>query len=141
MARYNTHKFIRVDSIQAYKLYRQHSVDGRHKSSIGHPYDNLVHNHLTWSLMASTRSYNSRWPYDVGRRRKGTNSKYQPRTDIQSIDNNCHARRPRPDVTITIIVDSFTIPTQVSGIENDVVWAFKALSEDNVHIRAIKLNH
>src|SRR3954468_10900802 len=101
MARYNTKKYIHVDSIQAYKLYRQHSLDGRHKPSIGHPYDNLAHNHLTWSLMASTRFHNSRWPDNVGRRRKGTNSKYQPRADIQSIDNNCHARRPRHDVTIT----------------------------------------
>src|SRR5436190_13275687 len=121
MARYNTNKYIHVDSIQAYKLYRQHSIDGRHKPSIGRPYDNLAHNHLTWSLMASTRSHNSRWPDNVGRRRKSTNNKNQPRTDIQSIDNNCHARRPRHDMTITNHIDSFTIPTQVPGIENDVV--------------------
>src|SRR4051812_26784085 len=100
MARYNTNKYTQVDTIQAYELYRQHSLDGRYKPSIGHSYDNLAHNHLTWTLMASARSHNSRWPDNVGRRRKGTNSKYQPRTDIQSIDNNCHARWLRHDVTI-----------------------------------------
>src|SRR3954468_5512250 len=141
MARYNTNKYIHVDSIQAYKLYRQHSLDGRHKPSIGHPYDNLAYNYLTWSLMASTRSYNSRWPDNVGRRRKVTNSKNQPRADIQSIDNNYQARRPRHDVIITNHSRLIYIPTKVSGIENDVVWAFKALSENNVHIRVIKLNH
>src|SRR3954463_8655739 len=101
MARHNTNKYIHVDTIQAYRLYRQHSLDGRHKPSIGHSYDNLAHNHLTWSLMASARSHISRWPDNVGRRRKVTNSKYQSRTDIQSTDNNCHARWPCHDVTIT----------------------------------------
>src|SRR3954466_6856537 len=101
MARYNTNKYIHVDSIQAYKLYRQHSLDGRHKPSTGHSYDNLAHNHSTWSLMASVRSHISRWPDNIGRRRKGTNSKNQPRTDIQSIGNKYHGRRPRHDLTIT----------------------------------------
>src|SRR3954462_14433583 len=101
MARYNTNKYTQVDSMQAYKLYRQHSLDGRHKPSIGHSHDNLAHNHLTWSLMASARSHISRWPDNIGRRQKGTNNKYQPRTDIQSIDNNCHAKWPRHNVTIT----------------------------------------
>src|SRR4051812_19925669 len=101
MARYNTNKYIHVDTIQAYKLHRQHSFNYSHKPSIGHSYDSLAHNHLTWSLMASTRSHNIRWPDNAGRRRKGTNSKYQPRTDIQSIDNNCHAKQPRYDVTTT----------------------------------------
>src|SRR3954470_11800928 len=101
MARYNTNKYTQVDTIQAYELYRQHSLDGRHNPSIGHPYNNLAHNHPTWSLMASARSHISRWPDNVGRRRKGTNSKNQPRTDIQSIGNKCHARRPRQDMTIT----------------------------------------
>src|SRR3954470_23625749 len=130
MARYNTNNYIHVDSIQAYTLYRQYSFHSLHKPSIGHPYNNLAHDHHTWSLMASARSYISRWPDNVGRRQKGTNNNYQPRTDIQSIDNNCHTKRPRHDVTIKIIVDSFTIPTQVPGIENDVIWAFKALSEE-----------
>src|SRR3954467_14773760 len=75
MARYNTIKYVHVDTIQAYKLYRQHLLDGQHKPSIGHSYDNLAHNHLIWSLMASTRSHISRWPDNVDRRRKGTNSK------------------------------------------------------------------
>src|SRR5436190_18435586 len=101
MASYNTNKYIHVDSIQAYELYRQHSLDDRHKPSIGHSYVNLAHNHLIWSLMASTRSHISRWLDNVGRQRKSTSSKYQPRTDIQSIDNNCHEKRPRHDVTIT----------------------------------------
>src|SRR3954467_13701934 len=101
MARYNTIKYIHVDTIQAYKLYRQHLLDDRHKPSICHSYDNLAHNHIIWSLMASARSHISRWPDNVGRRQKGTNSKYRPRTDIQSIDNNCHAKWPRHNVTIT----------------------------------------
>src|SRR3954464_15227704 len=101
MARYNTNKYIHVDTIQAYKLHRQHSFIYSHKPSIDHSYDNLAHYHLIWSLMASTRSHISRWPDNIGRRRKGTNGKYQPRTDIQSIDNNCHVRQPRHDMTIT----------------------------------------
>src|SRR3954470_24665577 len=101
MARFNTNKYIHADSIQAYKLYRQHSLDDRHKPSIDHSYDNLAYNHITWSLMASTRSHNSRWPDNDGRRRKGTSNIYQPWTDIQSIDNNCHAKRPHHDATIT----------------------------------------
>src|SRR3954466_12554928 len=101
MARYNTNKYIHVDIIQAYKLYRQYSFNSLHKPSIGHSYDYLVHDHPTWSLSASARSHSSRWPDNVGRRRKGTNSKNQPRTDIQSIDNKCHARQPRHDMTIT----------------------------------------
>src|SRR3954466_9957360 len=141
MARYNTNKYIHVDSIQAYKLYRQHSLDGRHKPSIGHPFDNLARNHLTWSLMASMRSHNSRWPDNVGRRRKGTNNKNQPRTDIQSIGNNCHARRPRHDMNITNHSRLIYDPNAILEIENDVVWAFKALSEDTVHICIIKLNY
>src|SRR5436190_9053153 len=75
MARYNTNKYTQVNTIQAYELYRQHSLDGRYKPSIGHSHDNLAHIHLTWSLMASARSYISRWPDNVGRRRKGTNCK------------------------------------------------------------------
>src|SRR4051812_48340146 len=82
-------------------LHRQHSFDCRHKSSISYSYVNLAHDHLIWSLMSSTRSHISRWPDNVGCRRKSTNSKYQSRTDIQSIDNNCHAKRLRHDVTIT----------------------------------------
>src|SRR5436190_9083353 len=75
MASYNTNKYIHVDSIQAYELYRQHSLDDRHKLSIGHSYVNVVHNHLIWSLMASTRSHISRWPDNVGRRRKDKSNK------------------------------------------------------------------
>src|SRR4051812_11895534 len=101
MARYNTNKYTHVDTMQAYKLHRQHSFIYSHKPSIGHSYDSLAHNHLTWSLMASTRSHNNRWPDNVGRRRKGTNNKYHPRTDIQSIKNNCHTNLPRHDMTIT----------------------------------------
>src|SRR3954469_17217899 len=101
MARHNTHKYIHVDTIQAYTLYRQYSFIRSHKPSIGHTYDNLACDHHTGSLMASTRSHNSRWPDNVGRRQKGTNSKKHPRTDIQSINNNYHTRRPRHDVTIT----------------------------------------
>src|SRR5436189_6274955 len=102
MARYNTHKYIHVDSIRAYMLNRQYSFNSLHKPPIGHSYDNLAHDHHIWSLMASARSHISPWPDNVGRRRKGINSKKnQPRTDIQSIDNNCHTRRPRHDVTIT----------------------------------------
>src|SRR3954463_4335380 len=101
MVRYNTNKYIHVDSIQSYKLYRQHSLDGRHKPSIGYSYDNLAHDHLTWSLMASARSHISRWPDNVGRRRKVQTTKYQPQTDIQSINDNCHAKWPRHNVTIT----------------------------------------
>src|SRR3954462_11152540 len=97
MTRYNTNKYTHVNTIQAYTLHRQHSFHFSHEPSIGHSYVKLAHNHLIWSLMASTRSHISRWPDNVGRRRKGTNSKYQPRTDIQSIDNNCHAKRPRHD--------------------------------------------
>src|SRR2546430_15735317 len=101
MVRHNTNKYIHVDTIQEYRLYRQHSFSHSHEPSIVYSYDNLAHNHLTWSLMASARSHISRWPDNVGRRQKGTNSKYQPRTDIQSIDNNYHVMRPRHDVTIT----------------------------------------
>src|SRR3954465_12530988 len=101
MARYNTDRYIHVDTIQAYKLPRLYSFNFSHKPSICHPHVNLAHNHLIWLLMASTRSHISRWPDNVGRRRKTTNSKYQPRTDIQSTDNNCHAKRPRHDVTIS----------------------------------------
>src|SRR4051812_5346886 len=122
-------------------LNRQHSFNHSHEPLIGHSYDNLAHNHLTWSLKASTRSHNSRWPDNVGRRQKGTNSKYQPRADIQSIDNNCHARWPRHDMTITNHSRLIHDPNAGPGIENDVVWAFKALSEDNVHICIIKLNY
>src|SRR3954468_23730530 len=100
MATYNTNKYIHVDSIQAYKLYRQYSFNSLHKSLIGHSYDNLICDHLTGSLMASARSHISRWPDSVGGRQKGTNSKNQPRTDTQSIGNKCQARRPRHDVTI-----------------------------------------
>src|SRR3954467_15453642 len=101
MAKYNTNNYIHADSIQAYKPYRQYSFIYSHTPSIGHSYDNLAHDHLTWSLMASARSHISRWPDNVGRRRKSTNNKYQPRTDVQSIGNNCHARRLRHDMTIT----------------------------------------
>src|SRR3954464_5503198 len=101
MATYNTNKYIHVDSIQAYKLYRQYSFNSLHKSLIGHSYDNLACDHLTGSLMASARSHISRWPDNVGRRRKGTNSKNQPWTDIQSIDNKYPGRRPRHDMTLT----------------------------------------
>src|SRR5436190_21745304 len=100
MTRYNTNKYSHVDTIQANKLHRQHSFIYSHKPSIGHSYDNLAHNHLTWSLMASARSHISQWPNNVGRQRQGTKSKYQPRTDIQSIEKNCHARRSCHDVTI-----------------------------------------
>src|SRR3954468_19865032 len=101
MARYNTNQYIHINTIQAYKLHRQHSFIYSHKPSIGHSYDNLAHNHPAWSLMASARSHISRWPDNVGRRRKGTNSKFQPRTDIQSIDYNCHARWSHHDMTMT----------------------------------------
>ena len=101
MVKHNTNNYIHIDSIQAYTLHRQYSFYSLHKPSIGHSYNNLAHNHLTWSLMASARSHISRWPDNIGRRRKGTNSKNQPRTDIQSIGNKCHARRPRHDMTIT----------------------------------------
>ena len=101
MIRYNTHKYIHVDTIQAYTLYRQYSFIRSHKPSIGYSYDNLVYDHHIWSLMASARSNISRWPDNVGRQRKGINSKNQPRIDIQSIGNKCHARRPRHDMTIT----------------------------------------
>src|SRR3954466_891858 len=101
MARHNTNKYIHVDSIQAYKPYRQYSFVHSHKPSIGHSYDNIIYNHPTWSLMASARSHISRWSDNVGRRRKGTNSKNQPRIDIQSISNKYHAKRPRHNVTIT----------------------------------------
>src|SRR4051812_5721208 len=101
MVKHNTNKYVHVDTIQVYKLHRQDSFDCLHKSSISYLYVNLAHNHHIWSLMASTRSHIIRWPDNVGRRRISTNSKYQPRTDIQSIDNNCHAKRPHHDVTIT----------------------------------------
>src|SRR5436190_17790869 len=87
MARYNTHKYIQVDTIQAYRLYRQPSLDDRHKPSICHSYDNLAHNHLTWSLIASARSHISRWPDNVGRRQKTKAVKLRSLIDIQSIDN------------------------------------------------------
>src|SRR5436189_1644817 len=77
MARYNTNKYIHVDRIQAYKLYRQPSLDDRHKPSICHSYDNLAHKHLTWSLLASLRSHISRWPDNFGRRRKDKSSKIE----------------------------------------------------------------
>ena len=141
MARYNTNKYIHVDTIQAYPLNWQYSSNHSYEPSIGHSYDNLAHNHLTCSLMASARSHISRWPDNVGRRRKGTNSKNQPRTDIQSIDNNCHVKRLRHNMTITNYSRLIHDPNAISEIKNDVVWAFKALSEDNVHIRVIKLNH
>src|SRR4051812_45357074 len=70
-----TNNYIHVDSIQAYTLHRQYSFHSLHKPSIGHSYNNLAHDHHTWSLMASVRSYISRWPDNVGRRQKGTNSK------------------------------------------------------------------
>src|SRR5947208_2848552 len=70
MARYHTNKYTHVDTIQAYKLHRQHSFNYSHKLSIGYSYSNLAHNHLIWSLMASTRSHISRWPNNVGLRRK-----------------------------------------------------------------------
>src|SRR5436190_24134922 len=101
MAKHNTNKYIHADSIQAYKPYRQYSFVHSHKPSIGHSYDNLVHNYPTWSLMASARSHISRWPDNVGRRQKGTNSKNQPRTNIQSIVHNCHMKWPHHNVTIT----------------------------------------
>src|SRR3954470_23669351 len=101
MVKHNTNNYIHADSIQAYKLYRQYSLHSFHKPSIGHSYDNLAHDHLTWSLMTSARSHIRRWPDNVGRRRKGTNSQNPPRTDIQSIGNKSHARRPRHDMTIT----------------------------------------
>src|SRR5204863_5620621 len=101
MARYNINKYTHVDTIQAYMLHRQHSFYFSHEPSIGHSYVNLAHNHLIWSLMASTRSHISQWPDNVGRRRKNTNSEYQPLIDILSIENNCHAKQPRHNVTIT----------------------------------------
>src|SRR3954470_11736799 len=119
MARFNMNKYIHVDTIQAYKLHRQHSFIYSHKPSIGNSYDNLAHNHLIWSLMASTRSHISQWPDNVGRQRKSTNRKYQPQANIQSIDNTCHAKRPRHDVTITNHSRPIHDPEQVPGIEND----------------------
>src|SRR4051812_39795324 len=101
MVKHNTNKYIHADIIQAYTLNRQYSFNSLHKPSIGHSYDNLAYDHHIWSLMASTKSHISRWPDNVGRQRKDKSNKYQPRTDIQSIDNNCHARWPHHDVTIT----------------------------------------
>src|SRR3954470_15111542 len=101
MARYNTNKYTHVDTIQAYTLHRQHSFHFSHEPSIGHSYVNLAHNHLIWSLMASTRSHISRWPDNVGRRRKAQIVKKRSWTDMQSIDNNDHAKQPLHDVTIT----------------------------------------
>src|SRR3954469_12386572 len=101
MVKPNTNNYVHADSIQAYKPYRQYSFYSLHKPSIGYSYDNLAYDHHIWSLMASARSHISRWPDNVGRRRKGINSKNQPRTDIQSIGNKCHVRRPRHDMTIT----------------------------------------
>src|SRR4051812_10525017 len=101
MVKHNTNNYIHVDSIQAYTLYRQYSFHSLHKPSIGHSYNNLAHNHPTWSLMASARSHNSRWPDNIGRRQKGTNKKNHPRTDTQSIAKKFHARRSRHDMVIT----------------------------------------
>src|SRR3954464_12354094 len=101
MTKHNTNNYIHADIIQAYTLNRQYSFNSLHKPSIGHSYDNLAYDHHIWSLMASARSNISRWPDIVGRRRKGINSKNQPRTDIQSIGNKYHARRPRHEMTIT----------------------------------------
>src|SRR3954468_8628633 len=102
MVRDNTNNYAYVDTIQAYTLHRQHSFYFSHEPSIGHSYVNLAHNHLIWSLMASTRSHISRWPDNVGRRRKSTNSKKKRSCiNIQSIDNNCHAKQLRHNVTIT----------------------------------------
>src|SRR4051812_49141579 len=98
MARYNTNKYIHVDTILAYTLHRQHSFDCRHKSSISHSYDNLAHNHLTWSLMASARSHISRWPNIVGRRRKSTNSKIRGR-GLTSSQSTITATRSGPATT------------------------------------------
>src|SRR3954469_10669587 len=70
MIKHNTNKYIHVDITQAYTLYRQYSFIHSHAPSIGHSYDNLAHDHLTWSLMASARIHISRWPDNVGRRRK-----------------------------------------------------------------------
>src|SRR3954463_2760566 len=90
--KHNTNKYIHVDTIQAYTLYRQYSFIYSHTPSIGHTCNNLAHDHHIWSLMASARSHTSQWPDNVGRRRKGKNNKYHPRTNIQSIDNNCHTK-------------------------------------------------
>src|SRR3954469_6082041 len=95
MVKPNANNYIHVDSIQAYTLYRQYSFIHSNTPSSGYSYNNLAHDHHIWSLMATARSHISRWPDNVGRRRKGTNSKYQLRTDIQSIDNNCRAKWPR----------------------------------------------
>src|SRR3954469_12310555 len=101
MVKPNTNNYVHADSIQAYKPYRQYSFYSLHKPSIGYSYDNLAYDHHIRSLMASARSHISRWPDNVGHLRKVQTAKYQPQTDIQSINNNCHAKWSRHNVTIT----------------------------------------